>query len=416
MAPTTLRVRLEPAGWPPSRMVELGFSPSPDAIRWAGEDNRVVTTLHRFGVWQALVLAEPVAAGSELALELDGEPPHTDAGARVIPEGRPRPPVRPEPWRDVDDPLANDEVGHAELDRLVELEKRSLLPHHDLAGAGRGLAEDVRAARLFWHVDARLHPRLVTERNPEGVGLGTDPELVYRCRSLYAMHRHLQARFRTRLGGGEPEVPRESLLAAARHVLGYLVRAFDDWYLRAPDLPGGPGPARPGSAPPPRRSSGETGLDRAFARFASGRLRLHQVGDVPDVAITDGAPDGPGIFLWAEVALLAVEFGIDADVWLDLLPGLIQAEELYLDVYGAGLGHPIALEDLERVHAGAGPPVPGPGVVEDLPAPEPGDLDVLVHRHARILRSRVRGHADLAGIDRSGGRDVDRDARIDPPH
>lgn len=398
----TTRVRIKPSWWGASRSFQFQMSPMPRRIRWAGEGNRVASYLHRFDAWGGAVANLPIEPRDVFHLELDMDEPPDSIEAELIPEARPLAPARPRPWRKIHDVRIPPLTGHAAGDRVIELERRSLLPHRELALGPPGLAADVRAARLFWHVDARLHPSILLQRDPRGRDR-IDAEVAFRLRSLYELHGFLQARFEQRCRGGVPAPPLESLLAEARHVSGYLVRAFDDWYLRAPDLPDGPDPVAPGSVAPPRRSARETGLDRAFARFASSRLRLHQVGDRPDVTLTDGAPDGPGIFLWVEVALLAVEFGIDADVWLDLLPGLVQAEELYLRIYGAGLGDPIPIRALTARHAGDGPPRPGPEVVDELPAPASGTVDELLHRHTEFLRTRVRGRANLAGIDRSGG-------------
>ncbi len=65
-------------------------------------------------------------------------------------------------------------------------------------------------------------------------------------------------------------------------------------------------------------------LEEAFLYFASGRLR------VPVVGVRGmGEPDSAYYFAFAEFALLAVELGIDADLWEAQLPHLIWTQAVY---------------------------------------------------------------------------------------
>jgi hypothetical protein len=160
---------------------------------------------------------------------------------------------------------------------------------------------------------------------------------------------------------------------------------------------------------------GGTGLGHAFRLFASGRLRLDRRGEIPDrLVLTDGAPDGPGVFLWAEVALLALEFGIEAEVWLDLLPWLLQAEEIYVQAYGGAPSGPIDAGELGRRHRIGVPPRPSAEVMAGLDPPELGGPRDLVRRRETTLRTLLRGIYDLGAVDRAKG-SVEPDPRHRTP-
>jgi hypothetical protein len=166
MTPLSWSLTLEPTGWGSSSVLELEADPLPTTIRWAGGGNQVVTVLTRFERWAGLVLAEPVSPVDEVTLEVTGTPGRPVV--RLVPEGRTRSPVWPARWRDVAESMRNEAIGDPTRDRLVELEKRSLLPGLALARIEPPLREELRAARLFWHVDTRVHPVIVRQRNPEG--------------------------------------------------------------------------------------------------------------------------------------------------------------------------------------------------------------------------------------------------------
>jgi len=73
-----------------------------------------------------------------------------------------------------------------------------------------------------------------------------------------------------------------------------------------------------------------TGVEEAFEMFANGELRLQL--PAPYLAWTT-QPSSNFYFLFAELALLCVENGIDTGVWEPLIPALVRTQLIYVEVY-----------------------------------------------------------------------------------
>jgi outer membrane protein OmpA-like peptidoglycan-associated protein len=68
---------------------------------------------------------------------------------------------------------------------------------------------------------------------------------------------------------------------------------------------------------------------RAFYDFANGDLRTPEIG--PNAGV--GEPDSAAFFLFAEFAFLCIENGIRAQVWTEILPWFVSAQEIFIYVY-----------------------------------------------------------------------------------
>ncbi|MFG0293726.1 MAG: hypothetical protein ACF8MJ_11335 [Phycisphaerales bacterium JB050] len=79
-----------------------------------------------------------------------------------------------------------------------------------------------------------------------------------------------------------------------------------------------------------------SGLAQAFEWFASGELlvRMYPSAARNTYNITDGAPSGPFIFMFAEFAMMAIDHDIDAHAWAKLLPLLSSIQEIYWHAFG----------------------------------------------------------------------------------
>ncbi|GAB4186209.1 MAG: hypothetical protein Tsb002_10450 [Wenzhouxiangellaceae bacterium] len=75
-----------------------------------------------------------------------------------------------------------------------------------------------------------------------------------------------------------------------------------------------------------------------FNAFANGELR--DPGTADGAATRPGEPDGDFFFLFAEYALLAIECNSNKDFWNSVLPSLVKAQEIFIEVYPPIAGLP----------------------------------------------------------------------------
>lgn len=74
---------------------------------------------------------------------------------------------------------------------------------------------------------------------------------------------------------------------------------------------------------------------QAYEAFACGDLHLALSNARDDNELfSNGTPNGPNVFCFAEFAFLAVDNKVHASEWLALLPGLLAAQEFYLYAFG----------------------------------------------------------------------------------
>lgn len=78
-------------------------------------------------------------------------------------------------------------------------------------------------------------------------------------------------------------------------------------------------------------------VQTCFVRFAYGELRT---GTSSDPRGPEREPNGPDFFLFTEWALLAIELGLDADVWTELLRSFAKSVEVFLVAYPPSRGSP----------------------------------------------------------------------------
>lgn len=77
-----------------------------------------------------------------------------------------------------------------------------------------------------------------------------------------------------------------------------------------------------------------------FASFASGRLLLdiraarNAAAERARSRSSNGGPNSAFVFLFAEFAVAAIDSGVDAEAWSELLSGFVTAAEIYVRCYG----------------------------------------------------------------------------------
>lgn len=179
-----------------------------------------------------------------------------------------------------------------------------------------------RDALLFHAIDRSFNAQLLRERGAaESPGGETAAETEAIIRAVSQLQRELIDRLRVRQRGGRP---RRTALAMQGDELVQptLTQAFRRRF-------------EGGAAGSTTREALFT-----FARFGSGALAVEMCAGVDRPCLlarsSNGGPNGPMVFAFAEYALFQIEFaarGSDPAFWARLLPGSVLAAEMYLAAY-----------------------------------------------------------------------------------
>jgi len=203
---------------------------------------------------------------------------------------------------------------------------------------GHGADWDRRSLAWFWwHFDGRTHPGLFGSRGRLfGVHHSVSTihgEAWFRRHMVKEVARDLSRRTRLRhlaaIGNGEHEPPSAPGWRPRRHWLAYLsgiqLVAIEEFFPRC-------------------FADGiiESGAMGAFEAFASGvlgqRVTYADEGagleELRKIPLTEGAPEGPSLFLFAEFAFAAIREGVDAEQWTTLLPAMVGMQDIYRHAYG----------------------------------------------------------------------------------
>ncbi|MBL8747058.1 MAG: hypothetical protein JNK58_11980 [Phycisphaerae bacterium] len=275
----------------------------------------------RFGRWAALLLRRT---------------PTEDTPARVLVRGRGLADVRVEEDR----PLLRQARLHGAAGAtrpryrysIVDLESDSLR-----LDARIGVTEAMsRAAGYFREFDVETNSSLNTD---DGRGVRADrPDRVRDCGGESPEHSRVEAerRFRNALIENTGCIGRSVWDRVAARTRGCDPKGCNGTrpqlaYLSAVQLeildahyPAGSGEA----------------VRQAYEWFATGDLFLRllpdpQAGKWQDSEyVSNGGPNSANAFCFAEFALLAIEWGVDADRWLALLPALVGVQELFAHAFG----------------------------------------------------------------------------------
>lgn len=252
-------------------------------------ETQLPITLYRFEIWAAILLRTPPA--------LPGTRIVTVEGADVK---KPRPFTYEIAVTEclLAEPFLAPIAPHPLLASIRKLERRSFEP------AETGLSS---AAEYFLELDEHTHPTLIQERK---LGKGSDAELRFRSIIIESVTNALYqlVLFRKNPMVTKPKVP----LAHLAYLSGLLIEIIEKH-------------RRPNSDP----------FDW-YTLFGAGELFMSVDRLSGDPEVSNSGPNGLLIFCFAEFAFLAIDNHIHEKEWLDLLPGLVAAQGLYLEVYGSG--------------------------------------------------------------------------------
>lgn len=195
--------------------------------------------------------------------------------------------------------------------------RSSLSPEEYLLSIDRALAtpeddEITRGRRFFAALDRRTNPFLLT--GLVALGRMFREDAAQRRMAIEYLGNELRERVRVRCRG--LDAGRDSCPDLRERVLPHLVpklRAISRVFLATVDehFPGDP-----------------AGFERAFVLFANGALRLV----LPDLATTT-QPSSGNFFLFGELALAAIDHGVDAGRWSVLAGPMIRSQRIFARVY-----------------------------------------------------------------------------------
>jgi hypothetical protein len=331
----------------------------------------------RFGRFIGVLLEAPIEPGATLVIEWEGAGSVEDWGFIQAHEV-PGPPEEPPPPGFLESsPL---HLVTSDASRLTHAD--ALMERYSIL---RGTLDPVAAdaARFWWYVDVNTVCTLAKARLDKGaVPWGWDaPEGQLRDSARSQLEGILVERITSRRAGrclpcDQPSAGGPG--AAALHC--HLLRRIAEHVF---------GPFREGTC-----------ADRiaiACHRFGTGSLRLSRSASAKPPLHSNGAPDSWMICCFPELALYAIEQGIDNEFWATLLPAFIELIESFRRAYVGPIPLPVAslreLHAIDPSHRG-GPPISDHEFAAEVASLRGATRSDLEQRlHIRLASVIGEGHA-----------------------
>lgn len=343
-----------------------------DRVRVGGIERACVAKLRRFGSWVGLLFLETLPTGGEVEIDAQlscGVVPAV-SDIRWVKTEMPEPYPRLAPAPEVTDDVK--QHSHPVHNAIYNLCIDSL----------RNVAtcDQARAAALFWYIDSLAAHKMFlqfTFELPGETGILTH-DRVFRASELGVLGATLSDRLKARRQSARGSTPQHKRRSVA-YVSSMLAQPMRYWY---PAFETDPAMA--------------CRLIHGIGAFAAGRLLLHRDDTwvTKDLFIPDGAPNSPVFTMFAEFGLLALEQGIDQDVWNIVTPAFIAAIELYQRAYGEH-GKPKQFKEYRKSQA----PVEVDDVHFNVLGQTPREpLATLMHK--RLLELFVEDYGDLREAER----------------
>lgn len=343
-----------------------------DRVRVNGVDCSCVVKLRRFGSWVGLLFLEALPTGGEVEIDAQlscGVVPAV-SDIRWVKTEMPDFYPRLDPTPEVTDGV--EQHSHPVHNGLYNLCIDSL--------RNAATSDQARAAALFWYIDSLTAHKMFlqfTFELPGESGIRTH-DRVFRASELGMLGATLSDRLKARRQSARGSTPPHKRRALA-YVSSMLVQPMRHWY--------------PGFETDPAMACR---LIHGIGAFAAGRLLLHRDDTwvTKDLFIPDGAPDSPVFTMFAEFGLLALEQGIDQDVWNIVTPAFIAAIELYQRAYGEH-GKPKKFKEYRKSQA--------PVEVDDVHFNVLGQIrcePLATLMHKRLLELFVEDYGDLREAER----------------